>query len=186
MNDCGVPCGHEKAVRWDKFVPSTVDGEWSPAAPLYFDGFDGPVLWQLRAPALSLASLVKHRSFAKGGDRVFQACVRTWGVDWPVGSDEIGAVDYVTKWWRACADRADMWWRVEDVTGDTVAEAADRVGYTVDAELAAERIAARRWLGSSTRRPNRGHEAAPLPDWAVELADLSERFGYARSGLPLG
>lgn len=177
----GAACTHETHAAWlpETRHPERIrSGEWTAAAPLHWEGFDGPVLWQLRAPAECVASMVGHQTFhPTRGDVQYQQTLCEFGVEL-CGDPLRDAVTFVGDWWRLLGERADVWWRVEDLTGRRVAGIVDRwVGVSVDAHDAAAAIEACMWRGRSRTRP-----AEPLPEWAVELRDLSEAYGYSREG----
>lgn len=162
----GLQVGHEHwwAYRDSRRVPwLDVDSSWLAT----FEPDLPPVVWaQVRHPVPCVASIATHE-FEDGpwlpwrtdhmeltGDRWRDACRA-----------------YV-HWNRAALDRAERWWRVEDVDAWLVVALARRLGTTVEHDVALDAIAA---VDPATNNRNR-----PATDGLPEVAEADEVRMLAR------
>lgn len=179
FNAVGLDCTHEEVLTWrvKSLRPLTATGEWTNAAPLFFDRWEGPVIWQLRAPADAMASLVWHKTFTPGGNRHihFRRQIKRVGVPL-IGDVYVDAQAFMLAWWRLWEARADMWWRVEDLEPAAIVLAGELLGRRVSSHLAGRAIVNHRGTGRTAQR------LEPLPVTDPELADLCEKYGYTREG----
>lgn len=166
----GVRTGHE---HWWSYQPSRrqpfldVDSSWLAT----FEDRLPPVVWaQVRNPVDCVASLAAHEfedgpwlpwrtdHMALTGDRWRDACRA-----------------YV-HWNRAALDRAERWWRVEDVDAWLVVDLARRIDLPVEHDVAVDALAQ---VATSTNNRNRP-DADGLPDVAEadEVRALARELGY--------
>lgn len=160
LNACGLNVGHE---GWwtlgERHYGLDADVSW---LGCYDDGYDGRVLAQVRDPQTCIPSIYANEH-AHQYHVVRAQNVRLSG-DWRVDACRIW-VDYT----RHAIERAEDWWRVEDVTARTLGKAFDLDTAAVEKAMAA--------TGQVNARPPAEFAWPNHP--AVEAAlELGRELGY--------
>ena len=170
LTECGLNVGHERWWRLDGDdpVPGLAgDVSW---LGCFDHSYRGRVLAQVRDPYMAIPSIYAREQTHPYW--LLRRCTIPLSGDWPV--------DAATVWLRYTAhavERAERWWRVEDITGDLLADV-----FTIDPGMAAAAV-------DATPRDVNAGEPVDYP-WPVdhpvwrEVRHLARYLGYDVSMLP--
>jgi len=187
LSTAGVPCHHEKVFGYDgpEWGWRRGDSSWM-AAP-FLDGFDGYVLHVLRDPLRVVNSFVGVGFFDDDPAAVHVPYVefaKGWAPEvWELGSPVERAVAWWVVWNELIAPFADLWVRLEDVTGVDlvgVARAAGGFHSGLDLEAAISLVPtdvnSREAAGFGPS--SLGWCDLPAGDWLNRLKVLAVEYGY--------
>lgn len=180
----GIPTTHETVYTAHHLEDGLPDwtrpelGEWSAQVVPFLDDFDGVVFHQVRHPLKVIASYLDfglfHNPARHGAEGLFMA--RHANI---TGEDPIGeASRFYWEWNRLCEAHATKRWRVEEVSIDTIQEAAEMVGAEVHAAQIRE-VLADTPKDMNTRARDNSVDWSDIPDdWRPRVENMAERYGY--------